>query len=316
MQALYMEQNDESNTSGSKFVVDCSTLIEKDGTTSAWLDNITRLMTISPSKATGMSPQGVLGRRKKVVIKITDAEEDIENEWTCSLNLRTHANFLRYFCFFRCNDVEEALVGQAGIGLCRGKEGPPSMQVLVMEHVEGGSMKNFVWSAHPVHVLQDFILQSIFALLEAHVSHGFRHGDFHLDNVLVAKTARKTLAFPRLEIETHGLLAKLMDFELSEVGRNRATFFFKDLQEFFGKSLSNLALLVTAAPLQECLIRVRDWAEQGEEDPQKIVDLVPVIRTLRPIAPSNGIKGGGCHDGPKKKKPRPPNIRRRRREEP
>ena len=303
MSVRYLEQTDESNTSGSKFVVDCATLINTTGTTDDWLDKITRLQSIDRSKAIGMSHkkllEGLLGKRRtRVVIKIADVEEDLENEWLCSLSVSPHnLNFLRYLCFFRCDDSLPRVVEEALNGRCRGRG--QSMQVLVMEHVEGGSMKNYDWSRHPADVLQDFILQAVFALLDAHVACGFCHGDFHLDNVLVAKTTRDFVAYPKGgRIQTHGLLAKLMDFELSRVG-TRPAHFFKDLREFFGKSLSILVPFVTVAPLQECYVRARTWAEDGEEDPCKALSLVPIIRTLEALkmAPTKG--GGKPSEGPR-----------------
>ena len=188
------------------------------------------------------------------------------------------------------------------------------MQVLVMEHVDGGSMKDYDWSKQPTNVMQDFILQAVFALLDAHVTCGFCHGDFHLDNVLVAKTIREAVVYEDLpgspRVETHGLLAKLMDFELSKVGTHSTTLcFFRDLQEFFGKSLSNLAPFVTLAPLQECFLRARAWAEDGEKDPYKSLNLVPVIRTLTRVPEL--FQGGGGAGGYGKK--RRPDIRKRNR---
>jgi hypothetical protein len=304
------------------------------GTTDGWLDSITQLKSIDRSKALEMSHklilEGTLQKKRKVVVKIADVEEDLEHEWSCSRKLADprNVNFLKYFCFFRCNDrlpriIEKAIDGRVGIGICQGKG--DSMQVLLMEHVESGSMKRYDWSRHPIAALQDFIVQAVFALLNAHLSCGFSHGDFHIDNVLVAKTSRSHVTYDQLPgspyVETHGLLAKLMDFELSKFGMQPVSVF-KDLQEFFGKSLNDLALFATVAPLQECSIRLRDWAEQSPPCSQNdlckaVLSLVPIIRKLeavpRPAPPMNGgAKKKNEWDGPKKK-PATPNIARKAR---
>ena len=197
------------------------------------------------------------------------------------------------------------------------------MQVLLMEHVESGSMKRYDWSRHPIAALQDFIVQAVFALLDAHLSCGFSHGDFHVDNVLVAKTSRSHVTYDKLpgspRVETHGLLAKLMDFELSRFGSQPVSVF-KDLQEFFGKSTNDLIPFATLAPLQECWICARDWAEQASPfSPsdlcKAVLSLVPIIRKLEAVPPrpmKGGAKKKNEWDGPKKK-PATPNIARKAR---
>lgn len=309
----HLEHEDDSRSSGSKFVVDCSHLITDDmRTTAGWLDNIAQLQTIDRSKSLGMSHkkilEGLLRGRTRVVVKIADTAEDLEREWrsysAVIARCKHTVNFVHYFCYFRCNDslprvVEQALGNPAGIGLCQGCQGAKgdAMQVLVMEHVDGRSMKHHDWSRVTTRALQDFIMQALYALLEAHLACGFRHGDFHLDNILVASTQRVTVTYlgipgaPR--VATHGLLAKLMDFELSSVGeRNGARELFKDAMEFFSKAACSLMPFVTVSPLQKCYLAVKRWVEDGERDPLKLLSLVPYVRELTRIAAPQG--GGGA----------------------
>lgn len=299
----HLGHGDDWRSSGSKFVVDCSSLItNSERTTAGWIDDVTQLRTIDRSKSLGMSHKkilvGMLRRRTRVVVKVADTNEDLEREWQAYSAVmdrcKNSCNFVHYFCYFRCNDrlprIVELAIGNpsAGIGLC---DGPgDAMQVLVMEHVDGMSMKHHDWSVTSTQALQDFILQALFALLEAHLACGFRHGDFHLDNVLVARTRRANVTYPGIpgapSVATHGLLAKLMDFELSSVGpRNGATELFKDAMEFFSKAAGSLMPFVAVSPFQKCYLAAKRWVEDREPNPLELMSLVPYVRELTSIAP-------------------------------
>ena len=126
----FMPFGEDAQTSGSKFLLDCQALI-----TTGWLDSVQGLRLIHPDKALGMRHKKILEavfhRRRRVVVKIADVEEDLSVEWNTYEALSkagvARANILTYFCYFRCADNLPQIC--QGIG--------DSMQVLVMEHVDG-----------------------------------------------------------------------------------------------------------------------------------------------------------------------------------
>jgi hypothetical protein len=221
----FLPYGENSRASGSKFAVDCQDLISADSpTTAGWLDSVKGLQLIDQHKALGVGHKKILEaifhRRRKVVVKIADAVEDLSTEWKAYAALHranvARANIVSYLCYFRCADslprVLNATIDPHNANLCQGVD--DSMQVLVMEHVDGRSMKRFDWATVPVEALRGCLYQVVRAMLDAHVACGFSHGDLHLDNVIVRPTTRTHLKYTCAAsetVETCGMLVKLMD---------------------------------------------------------------------------------------------------------
>ena len=319
MTGTTLEPGEDSNSTGMKVRVNCADLVTRENpSTKGWLDSVRRLMLISPTKATGMPHEkileGVLRNRGPVVIKVADSVEDLQTEMVTYNTLREHGvtGIVEYICFFTCSDSLAAVVSNLpvaddlpvpGQGLC---DGPgTTMQVLVMEHVDGKSMKRFDWSKVGVETLASCLSQVVLTLAEAHLKCGFVHGDMHLDNVVLKRTKRATVTFSTLgsTVETHGLLPKLMDFELSRTGGPPVKFY-KDLLELFNKSLGDLAWYVNVAPLQRCLLRVMDIIADAdaidvEDIPTTVAELLDTLGGLDavPGARSPAAWGGGKERG-------------------
>jgi hypothetical protein len=144
--ASFLQEGDDSNSSGAKFVVDGGYL-SATGTTAGWLESVTALSLIDPTKAIGMSHkkllQGVLKVQPtgKVVVKIADKVEDIMTEWTTfevlSKQTPSLMGFAKYLGAFKCDDSLARVLesGTGDRGLCQG----PGDTVMLIENGNTGN---------------------------------------------------------------------------------------------------------------------------------------------------------------------------------
>lgn len=287
----FLEYNEESSMSGSKFVWECGKITHDAKTTAGWLESVTALQTIDKHKALQMSGKKILeaifNKRAKVVVKIANHTEDIEKEWTTYQGLLAAQipGILKYLCFFTCNDaITNYLTNRAH--MC---DGPgESMRVLVMEYVPGSSFKNFKWGKYDVIVIRSCAKQVILTMLYAYEQCGFIHGDLHLDNVLLQKTTKSELTFGQHTVSVYGYKTLLMDLELSKVNTGASvTELFKDVKVFINKML-NLADFIDVAPIVAANTKLRDWIDSKEANSNKLLELIPLLDQIK----STGFKGG------------------------
>ena len=321
----------EGLTSGAKFL--CQNMINNTQTTKEWLSSIQALKIIEPYKATGMNGkkilQGIFQKDRNVVVKIATTTEDIEIEWTTYAKLKESGvslvNFVEYLCFFRCSDsitrvVQEIAKQKQPIEeICGPDDGKPKMQVLVMEYVDGRSMKNYLWNDISIEALRSCMLQVVFAITDANVKCGFVHGDLHMDNVIVdsldvSKGSHVVLEYINLpeqfrNIVAHdGRVAKIMDFEFSKIipGDSRVGLY-KDMREFFNKSMTCLVdYLVTTAPLHQCFELAAQYAADPPDDHRFLEFVVNKIQLLK----FKGTRGGG-QKGPRPVRHKGPYLSKR-----
>lgn len=240
----FMPYSDDTNTSGSKFLLDCQDITNSNPTTDGWLENIS-FLSIIPSHAANRSHkkilEGIFHKTRHVVVKIADIEEDIAKEWD-TYNILKNARLpgmLTYYCFFRCND-DIIKYKRQQLSLCQGTG--DALQVLVMEYVRSKSFKHFAWKDVSEEVFQSCLQQAVLTQVNAFITSGFLHGDFHLDNILIKKTTRKTMTYDALEVtvQLHGWQTKLMDFELSKFDKDNVVSLWDNLKCFYRKLLGDL----------------------------------------------------------------------------
>lgn len=240
----FLPYSNDTCTSGSKFILDCQEITDEHPTTDGWLDNLS-FLSIIPSHAANKSHkkilEGILHKTKHVVIKIADTEEDIAKEWHTYTLLKQEKlpGILTYYCFFRCND-DIIKYKREQLSLCQGTG--DTLQVLVMEYVRSKSFKHFNWKDVLEEVFQSCLQQAVLTQVNAFITSGFLHGDFHLDNILIKKTTRKTITYDALEVtvQLHGWQTKLMDFELSKFDKDNIVSLWDNLKCFYRKLLGDL----------------------------------------------------------------------------
>jgi serine/threonine protein kinase len=248
--------------------------------------------------------EGLFCNKKKVVVKVADATETLHNEWLAyqSLASKKVNGILKYHCFFTCNDnISRFLTDQPSV--CNGPG--DSAQVLVMEYVDAPSMKHYCWWDRPIEVWRSCVKQVILTSVEAYMACKFIHGDLHLDNVLVKRTARRSIKYPTLnvEVQLHNLCTKFMDFELSTCERKPILDLYKDIRVFTNKLYGLVGDYMTLGPLQSMNLQLRDWVEDSNRptNPQVIVDaLLPMIDQVEFLQRRHG---GSRAASMKRKKP-------------
>jgi len=310
----FLEYSEDTSMSGSKFVWECKTITEDAKTTAGWLDTVTALQIIDKNKALNMSGkkilEGLLHQRAKVVVKIADKTEDIQKEWDVyqGLTKAKVPGILKYFCYFTCADsLKNYMIDQPQ--LCNGPG--DSMKVLVMEYVRNPSFKNFQWGTVDVQVFISCVKQVVLTMLIGYRKCQFIHGDLHMDNVLMQPTAIKELHYEGLPtVPVFGFRVRLMDLELSKINTNAsAKDLFKDVKVFVNKML-NLVDFFKLSRIEEMNTMLYKWINDNEQDPDKLLDLLPKCDAIT----AKGLYvGRGVGFNERRKRNRKPDFQKRSR---
>lgn len=295
----YIEYSEDSQSTGSKFIWNCKEINQDNPSTIEWLNNIQALQIIDKIKAIHMPHkkilEGIFNKYNKVVIKIADTTEDLQKEWQIyeRLSQDNIYGIVRYFCYFQCADnIQKYIKNQPH--LCEGIGN--TLQILVMEYINGKSFKNFDWSSVSIDVFHSCFKQTLLTALDAYIKCKFVHGDFHLDNVLIQKTTRKSLTYLNGTIPLVGYQIKLMDFELSKINAT-PLYFFKNIKEFVKKSLL-LIDFYKIDMIEKMNKLLLYWIENNESNVEKILELLPLIDAIKP----SGFRGGSYAYSNKKRR--------------
>jgi serine/threonine protein kinase len=179
-----------------------------------------------------------LEQHKDIVVKIGD-DESIRREYEYAKKLYKLKGFVKFICYFECNDDFLKYPDKERNYLCNG-EGS-RMKIIAMPYFELGSIGSYEWNPENIHVLRTCIKHAIMTNVSAFM-HGFLHGDFHPGNVLLKKTKQSSIDYlfeemGEVNIETNSIRTWIMDFEntreiSAENPRDIMDFYF-DIQKFF-----------------------------------------------------------------------------------
>jgi hypothetical protein len=179
-----------------------------------------------------------LEHHKDIVVKIGD-DESIRSEYEYAKKLYKLKGFVKFICYFECNDNFLKYPDKERNYLCNG-EGS-RMKIIAMPYFELGSIGSYEWNSENIHVLRTCIKHAVMTNISAFM-HGFLHGDFHPGNVLLKKTKQSSIDYlfeeiGEVNIETNGVRTWIMDFEntreiSAENPRDIMDFYF-DIQKFF-----------------------------------------------------------------------------------
>jgi len=150
-----------------------------------------------------------------IVVKIGDSN-DLTNEYTIAQQIKKFKGFVKFYCFFTCQDnFREFFKGQR-IHLCKGTG--TSMKVIIMPFYPLGSIASYKWSESNIHILRSCLYVACLCYIDAYRDRGFIHNDFHVANILLKPTKQSHLLFSgNLKTELYGIRPWIMDFEKSQI---------------------------------------------------------------------------------------------------
>ena len=162
----------------------------------------------------------LLDKHENVVVKIGDSDK-IEHEYKIGLILDEFDGFVKFLCFFTCDDdylsVEKTL--------CKGPGNV--MKIIIMPYFEMGSLISHKLSN--INQLRSVLKQIFLTIMEANRKIGFIHGDLHPGNIVLKKTKSSSTIYDLCElgfhiIPTYGIRSLIMDFEGSDIESNNDAF--------------------------------------------------------------------------------------------
>jgi tRNA A-37 threonylcarbamoyl transferase component Bud32 len=273
-------QRSHDGSSREKIVFDCDD-VQNTSSTQGWLESLTYLQTIGLEKAIMSHKkilEAILDKKHIIVIKLgdkTDADLKVEFANATTLHNMKVPGVLEYYCYFECHDDFKS-IGTGTTHLCDGTGS--DLHVLMMEYIPNKSLGEHAWK-DPAK-LRSCLKQVLCTLLDAHLKCGFVHGDFHAKNVLFKPTKRTTLTYTfgsrEVSVETHGVIAKLMDFELSTFDAPVKKLF-RDVDELFS-SIANK--MTRCAVSRKTLAPIRKFIMDISGGPMEILELMPLIDSV------------------------------------
>ena len=280
----HLDYSSDTESSGSKFIMNCGSITSESPTTEGWLDNVKGLKTIASNKSLGIPHkkilEAILHQHKKVVVKISDHSETIEKEWEVFQKLKEQSpgltGIVKYHCYFMCNDsvVDFKPSMPTKSSICHGPGS--TLKVLVMEYIKAPSFKRFQWNTVPVEVFRSCCKQVILTMIEGYVSCRFVHDDLHLDNILLKKTKARNLHYPTLGVtlDLRGYAIKLMDLEGATVNEKPIKSLLKDFDKFIKKLNGDMLPFIHTHEIDAMYSKIEDFRDSPPSDARALLSLL------------------------------------------
>ena len=242
-------------------------LDDEGGTTSKWLDIVTAFKQVATRDIDLQKSQLLLANVKAdgtaVVVKIGD--ERIQKEYEIGKQLAKVKGFVKYMCYFECDDNFYEYFSRDKGALC--KRPGKGMSVLLMPHFSDGDVAHFAWTEKNVAVLRSCLQMAVLSYIEAFDLLRFVHGDFHPANVMMKKTGLSVMTFGDVEVTIHGYRTWIMDFENSTVGQNARSWtdMCFDLQKLF-TTLTTFMPTLNKVGIQSIIREIFKQEDRGSID--------------------------------------------------
>jgi hypothetical protein len=227
-----------------KYFIKCSGRITPETPTSEpWLHVLRLIKTDISDIDKSRILLGSLQKYGEIVVKIGDSES-MHYEYTNSTRVHSLKGFVKYICYFSCEDDFRSIPSPSRTSICKGPG--ESMGVILMPYFELGSLAKFVWSNALAHVFQSCLKHAFLSIVILFQKSNLIHGDFHPGNVLLKRTKQSEVLYAvpgvgEFSIKTHGLRTWIMDFENMRYAEYSPIFaviksfndFYYDIQKFF-----------------------------------------------------------------------------------
>ena len=226
------------NPNSSKYYISCSDKItKKTPTTEGWI-KILKSLKLTHDYDKSRILLSLLNSHKKIIVKISDTN-DIKKEYDFGILLQKIKGFVKYYCYFECNDDFRKYPSDEKNTLCNGNGS--SMKIILMPYFELGSIASYNWNNTNIHILQSCLKHSVLSILNAFFTLHIIHGDFHAGNVVLKVTKQKELIYEDIKVLTNGIRPWIMDFENSSFANYDTVYnkmitlnnFYYDIIKFF-----------------------------------------------------------------------------------
>ena len=249
---------------GYKYVINCQQKVSGDDPdTRDWLELSSQFDHTSDEFKIF---QAILEKRRKVVVKV-GTRDKLEKEHRFEQMLRRLAlpTFVEFFCSFHCLENFAAIAVEKSKSLCK-KEGD-NVGVIVMPLYEHGRIDKQYWTRENIGLYKSLLKHVICSLLCAYERLSFVHGDTHFGNILVKRTRRRTVSYGHIELETHGWLPVIMDFDRSRIDQSQETSsnmraIFGDIYRVFSLAGTEVRVKLKMAPFLLKISTMRNRAER------------------------------------------------------
>jgi len=195
-----------------KFKLPCQ---ERVTDINAWL-SVSKLLSYSVENVGILT--GLLNRKQPVVVKFGNASS-LKREYEAGRILFENKlpNFIKFICFFTCNDEFDRIIHQnyqKRPYICNGRG--DGFGCIVMPYYSIGSLNTFAWKKHHLPLFKNVLTQVCFALCHAYATTGFAHADLHANNVLLRNTKKQSVTYGSVcALPLMGYYALIMDLESS-----------------------------------------------------------------------------------------------------
>lgn len=153
-----------------------------------------------------------------VIVKIGDSQ-DIDNEYAAAQHVKRLKGFVKFYCFFTCNDDFREFFKGKRTTICKGSG--TSMKVILMPYFPMGTLAapSIPWTLETTPILQSSLYVACLCYIDAYRQKRFIHNDFHAANILLKATTQPSMTFSDdISIRLNGVRPWISDFEKSTIG--------------------------------------------------------------------------------------------------
>jgi serine/threonine protein kinase len=293
-----LQKNSLSVNNSQKITISCQDKLV--GNTKDWLE-VVKSLKIEREFDKSRILLGILDKNDKVVVKIGD-DSNITHEYKIGKALKHRKEFIKFVCFFECDDkftsypgvrsyssTEGGTYAPSGGYLCNGPGS--SMKIIVMPHFEVGSLGDYSWNKTNIHSLRCCLQQTVLIVWINFSRYGFIHGDLHAKNILLSSTDSTSLTYKikdkEIIIAKHGYDVVMMDFENSKIVDLSLGLNLQDLNEFYfdlTKLFSLLPTFIKGVDLSKLQIingRISSLSMSMKFEEGDVADILPLIDDIQ-----------------------------------
>lgn len=153
-----------------------------------------------------------------VIVKIGDSQ-DIDNEYVAAQHVKRLKGFIKFYCFFTCNDDFREFFKGKRTTICKGPGS--SMKVIIMPYFPLGTLATpaSTWTSENIGTLHSCLYIACLCYIDAYKQKRFIHNDFHAANILLKSTTQTSMPFSDdLIVHLNGVRPWISDFEKSVIG--------------------------------------------------------------------------------------------------